>query len=234
MFTIAVSMLLPPSGSAGGGSSIAAAPQLPLNVQVTGGAKQDCRNFPYAGTEYWRVKLTPGAALVLDYGSVNGQGVNIRVYRPDVTDYTIAHADTSAADSTTAKDELRFRANVAGSWLVVVWGGCNAEYGYQLIARVQTKTTVRLSGPRRIRPGGQGTLRGQVVGATGGEVSLQSRTHGHWRTFSSASISSDGTFSWQGTFSGHCGNTWANRAVFAGDQYYPAGASRIVTTRATC
>lgn len=227
-------LVAPTALSAGGSPTIASAQPVPLNARVTGGAKMGCDVWPYSGTEYWRVHLTGGAALVVDYGSLNGEGVQILIYRPDITDYTIGKADSSASGSTAGKDELRFRANVPGDWLIMLRGGCNQEYGYEMTVRVELKTVVRLAAPTRIRPKGTGTLRGRVLGVTSGTVSLQWFGNRRWHTFTTTSIASDGTFSYRATFNGKCGARWTNRAVYAGDEQHPAGISKPALTRANC
>lgn len=233
--TVALALLvIAATAFANGSPTIASAQPLPLGQQVTGGAKMGCENWPYAGTEYWRVPMTGGAVLVLDYSSLNGATVNVRVFRPEVTDYTVGKESSSTSTSSSGRDQLRFRANVPGNWIVMLAGGCESEYGYELTARVERKTTVQLRGPARVRPRGTGVLRGRVVGVSDGTVSLQWYGNRRWRTFGTAYIQDDGTFSMRTTYNGKCGGVWTNRAVFSGDSEHAAGVSNKVISRASC
>ena len=220
-----------------GGNSIANAPTLTVNHQVSGGGTMnDCWDRTNSGAEFWRIPLVAGTVLVVDYGSVNGQEVEVNILHPNETDYTLDQGNSVANGGTGGKDELRFRPNINGSWILVVSGSCEGDYGYQLSVSVQSHTQVTLRGPNAIRPNATGTLRGVVSGVDEGQVTLQDRSGGSWHTYSTTDINTGGVFTWQGTFTGRCRprSTWTERAIFAGDDTHPAGISNTVVVRAAC
>ena len=80
---------------ANGGSSIASAPDMPIGQQVASGY-----THPQYG-EFWRVNLSAGDELVIDYGVPAGSGsLDLYVYSPGVTDYTLSDAEPAVSDET--------------------------------------------------------------------------------------------------------------------------------------
>src|SRR5437588_11339367 len=69
-----------------GGSDVASAPEIPLGQQVDGGG-----TAPASGGyhEFWRVTLKRADHLRLEYGTTNRGAVQISLYAPAVTDYTL-------------------------------------------------------------------------------------------------------------------------------------------------
>jgi hypothetical protein len=169
--------VLAPSALAGGGVSIAAAPELPLSQQiVSGGTSDSSGNY----REWWKVTLGASDKLVVDYGftlpspGCCGPGVVVQVYKPDVTDYTIGNSDPVIEQGTHTKNELVFVAPSAGRWLLLVRDMCCADgqqdIGYELTANVQTWTATAVTAPPLVASGKTERLRGQVKNATTGNV----------------------------------------------------------------
>jgi hypothetical protein len=218
----------------GGGKSVASAPALNPGHRVTGGGQMvDSAGKPNSGAEYWRVAIPAGGVFIADYGSLNGRYVNIRLYRPSETDFTISNASYLTADGTDGRDEMRYRAGISGSYIFQIYGDCyQCDYGYELTSHILAKSTVTLTGPKAIVANRQGTVRGRVYGATGGYVSIQQRLGGGWRQITTTSLGPSGGFKAQIQFPGSCRRgSWSTRAVYAGDREHPAGTSNVLITR---
>jgi hypothetical protein len=138
-----------------GGGAISTAPTLAIGTTVTGGAdlSDNCCDSWYqhentAGTQYWRVPLTFGDHLIIDYGVVTGDNVTLCMLSPDVTDYTLPDADCVAGDQTETKHEFTFTASKTGAWILVVgdYHCCSdTTWGYQLTAYVHRPLLVKLT-----------------------------------------------------------------------------------------
>src|SRR5579862_8586104 len=130
-----VSVLLPVALGAGGGQSIAAAPTLPVGVTV-GHAEvlSSCSGYG----EFWRIKLSRGDQLRLDYGSKSGQPVQIALYTPTTTDANIDNASPLDEASTTYKDEVVYKATASGRYVVLLHTiyACQKSIYYYLTAHV--------------------------------------------------------------------------------------------------
>jgi hypothetical protein len=184
----------------GGGDSIAAAPNLPLGVNVKNVTQRP---------EYWRVEMGLADELVVDVGSTNSKfSAEVCVLDPDLNDYSVDGAPCQAAAATNTRRQLRFRAPASGSWIVVVWGctGCTVfrlitSYGaYEFTASVRRYTGASLLGPSRVKAGGRITLRGAVQGASGGLLEIVRRaTGGQWVPLGKTRLKADGTFEYATT-----------------------------------
>jgi hypothetical protein len=220
-----------------GAGSIASASALPVGHTVSGGGTMsDSWYRPNSGAEFWRVAVPAGGVFVADIESTNGEYVKAYVLRPTVTDFTLDNAQSIADDGTSGKTEMRFRAAVSGNYILVLFGDncCDSDFGYQLTSNVETRTAVSVRGPAKVRRGGYITVSGHVDGLTEGNVSLQYKNGGSWRTYATAYLGSSGGFTYKQAFNGRCNDLVSVRAIYGGDDAHPSGTSNTVNTRLVC
>ena len=219
-----------PAAGAAGGDSIAAAPDLPLGVQV-----KNVNRRP----EYWRVVLGLADELVVDIGSTNSKySAEVCVLDPGVNDYSADEAPCRAAASTNTRRQMRFRSPALGRWIVVVWGcaGCTvfrplgASYAaYEFTAYARRYTGITLLGPSRARAGGRITLRGTVQGAGGGLLEIVRRAPGRqWVPLGTTRLEADGSFVYVTTL--HRRGVMRIGAVYGGDDRHRPSRDTITIT----
>jgi hypothetical protein len=143
------------STQAAAGTSIASAPQLPVDTTVVGGA--------VGTTEFWRVPLAAGDKLTIDYLQLNDGHVDLYVYKPDVTDFTLGSTSSVASAETYGQSKFTWTATGQGSWILKVY----SSHGYQLTAHVQHVIVTKLS-PASGRRGAVVTITGRNFGAKRG------------------------------------------------------------------
>ena len=160
ILSVAGGVLAPAARATSGAATIAAAPQLPIGATFVGGA--------VAHDEYWRVTLAAGDTLTIDYQPTNGGEVDLDIYKPSVTDYTIGNASEVAGAWTTGKDEFTWTATGQGSWILKVY----SYDGYQLTAHVQHVFATRLT-PALGRRGAIVTINGRGFGGKRGKSSIK-------------------------------------------------------------
>lgn len=135
------STMLPLSAKAGGGTSIASAPQLPLGTQVAGGTGGHNEWRP--PDEFWRVELQAGDQLAVEFEGGPGQ-VSLCLLAPSVTDYTLesSRCTEEVWSGVNDKGQLAYTAPSDGQWTlrVAVNWCCGDPYNYGLTARVSSKT----------------------------------------------------------------------------------------------
>jgi hypothetical protein len=220
--------------SLNGGNSIASAVHLKSGQQASGGGRMGGCELTSGGAEFYKITIPAGSVLTIDFASVDANGVYVDILRPAETDFTLANAGSVAHGYTEGKQELSFRANVTGDWIMAVSGNCGSDFGYTLQVRLQGRTSVTLRGPKKVRPNHSAKLSGIVAGATSGYVTLENRNGGGWQQFSQPEIHSGGGYSDTVTFNGHCGERWTIRAVYSGDSGHPAGISNSIEVHASC
>jgi hypothetical protein len=218
--------------SANGGNTIAGAPQVPLGQHVVAGK---------TGYDFWRVQLNPGDFLTIDFGAVGDNGVSVCLFKPNVTDYTRVQSDCTAYGHANAngKNEFRFKATLAGSWIIAFysdgcgqsWDQCPYDVAYEMTTTVRVYTHLSLTAPRSVRAGGFGTLKGQLEGAANGNVQLQAHYRGRWQRFATVRAGASGSFAYRTRFR-HRGTVFA-RAFFAGDSAHLACKSKTVAVHVT-
>jgi hypothetical protein len=215
--------------SANGGDTIAGAPEVPLGQHVVAGK---------TGYDFWRVRLSPGDRLTVDFGSLNGNYVGLCLYRPSVTDYTRTDSQCAGYSETAGKRELVFKATLTGAWTLEFFSGCgpnsnqcDQDVAYEMTTTVRVYTHLSLSAPTAVRAGGSATLRGQLEGAAGGNVQLQTRLHGRWAHLATVRASANGSFAYRAKF--RYRGTYPERAFYAGDSGHLACKSKTVTVHVT-
>ena len=127
-------LVLPAALGGGGGTTIASAPTLPLGLRVGHAYKlAGCSGYG----EIWRISLARGDHLRLDYGSKNGQPVQVLVLAPSVTDET-ADLGVLAEAWTSYRDDLVFDATKAGRYSIVLrtFYACETSLWYVVTAHV--------------------------------------------------------------------------------------------------
>jgi hypothetical protein len=148
------------SPQAAAGTSIASAPQLPVDATIVGGA--------VATTEFWRVPLAAGDRLTIDYQQLNDGHVDLYVYKPDVTDFTLGSASYVASAETYSQSKFTWTATGQGSWILKVY----SSEGYQLTAHVQHVIVTKVA-PASGRRGAVVTITGRNFGAKRGTSYVQ-------------------------------------------------------------
>jgi hypothetical protein len=228
---------------AGGGDSIASAPDVPLGASQV--ASRD-------GIDYWRVNLNTGDLLVVDLGSVDGDRVGLCLWRPEVTNYTSATTQCKAYVFTAGKTELTFKAGPSGKWSLAFldpryecnptypeavgprgsWTNeenriftdevqvdplckLNVSYEFTTYVKAYTAATLRI-GSGVVAANKFVTFAGSVRGSgvTGGKVELQGYVGG-WKTFAVVKVGGNGSFSYKARFREP--GTYKIRARYAGD-----------------
>jgi hypothetical protein len=215
------------SGAAAGGASIAEAVSLPLGTDVTSGAlrTKKLNNLPWAA-EYWRVAMSPGDRLVVDYGATNKLGVGICVLSPDVTDYTEQGASCLDSAITMDKTEMRFTAPVQGAYTLrfaVNACACTDPLSYTFLARVVTPTRIFLHSPKLVRHGAHIRVSGVVTGGAAGNVALRLSGPGNARKISQ--IRSGGRFA--STFTLRLAGRYTLTAIFYGNPSHAQSSSSV-------
>jgi hypothetical protein len=210
-----------------GGRSVSGAPALSIGTAVTGGDQVDelCCDSWYQqagspGLQYWKVLLQFGDHLVIDYGVVSGDNVNLCMLAPTVTDFTLTDSRCTASDSTQSKHEFTFTASTAGTWTLAVgyYHCCGMQsWAYQMTAYVKHPTQAKITAPPLIKHGSRITYSGTVAGASGGVVELQSRSSARpvWKSFGVASLSTTGAFKFQTRVA--TSGTYRVKVVYPGD-----------------
>ena len=135
---VLAALVLPVAFGAGGSQTIAGAPTLPIGVRVG-------HAYTLTGCEWyaeiWRIKLARGDRLRLNYGSKNGQPVQILVLDPSSNDQSGFEAGTGvlAESSTIYRDDLVLGATKAGRYSIVLHTNfpCQTSIWYYLTAHVQ-------------------------------------------------------------------------------------------------
>jgi hypothetical protein len=135
---VLAALALPVALGAGGGQTIASAPTLPIGVRV--GHAYTLKGCEWYG-EIWRIKLARGDRLRLNYGSKNGQPVQILVVDPSITDQSpdAQGSGVLAESSTIYRDDLALVATKAGRYSIVLHTNfpCQPSIWYWLTAHVQ-------------------------------------------------------------------------------------------------
>jgi hypothetical protein len=231
-----------PTAQADGGANIAAAPTITLAEHLSGGAANVdsyaicCSEWQHPdspGVQYWRVDLALGDQLTLDYENVTGEGTGVCMLAPETTDYTVAETDCSHSDGTDAKDQMRFTAPTAGSWILSVyvnWCCQRGPWAYDFVGSVRRRTTLTLSAPTTARAGNKVLLTGRVAPGLAAPVTVQRKLAGRWRTFGTATAAADGAFTLKARLARPGG--YRLRAVYAGDAQYLPSQSRQVKVKA--
>ncbi len=245
---------------AGGGDSIASAPDVPLGVSQV--ASRD-------GIDYWRVNVNTGDLLIVDFGSVDGDPVALCLWQPAVSDYTSATTRCERFIFTTRKAELTFRPGPSGKWIlafldstrdwdcvsarigpsswfpsenelyspaswltVEVDPKCRGNVSYEFAAYVKRYTSTTLRGSAIVRSNSVVTLRGRVEGVSGGQVQIQFYYRGAWQTDARVVAGAGGAFVYRFR-AGRLqrGYFYNVRAVYPGDSEHLASESTSIKIR---
>jgi hypothetical protein len=233
-----VSLVYLTGALAGGGNYISNAPDLPIGTQVVSGCLWANRNqnWDYCA-EFWRVNLSSGDLLVIDYGTTNGYRVGLCLLSPGITDYTYSEAGCNdlggSDDYTDTKHEKQFIASVSGKWTLVVKGlTFGGDLAYEFTARVRHFTSTTMSAPLSARRGTRVWLRGTVSGASAGTVQIQDRTSAKTKALGSTKIQANGSYAYRVRL-GTMKKTYRYRAIYYGDSSHRSSLSKIVKIRAT-
>lgn len=169
-----------------GGSTIASAPDLPLDQIVVGGGTltippQQRSLGTWFYQEFYRLNLTAGDQLTIDWETTNGRCGSMAMFDPSVTDYTVPDEDPASfggaatTDQTCKRSQLRLSAPSAGPWTLYLYDDClscypeNAQLAYSLTAHIRHLTRLGLRAfPTKIRAGRTVTIRGTSFGLTAG------------------------------------------------------------------
>src|SRR4051794_11821631 len=97
---------------AGGAPTIAAAPLIPVGQEQVN---------TVTSIDYWRVKLAQADRLTLAFApQKNFSWVEVCVYRPDVTDDTVATRPCYASERGVSGESFTVTARPPGTWIVAV------------------------------------------------------------------------------------------------------------------
>jgi hypothetical protein len=127
---------LPAALAAGGAQTIAAAPTLPVGVRV-GHAHTLAGCTGYG--EVWRLPLVRGDHLTLDYGSKDGNGVQVLVFDPSATDNSSSQSELLDTAWTQYKDDITYDAKKTGRFTIVMrtYFPCQKTLYYYMTAHVR-------------------------------------------------------------------------------------------------
>jgi hypothetical protein len=186
---------------AGGGDSIATAPEAPLGRELTGD-----RELGTSSVDYWRVTLARGDVLAVDFRKTSPDLPNtlfLGIFDPFVSDFGVGEDVPPAVErGTTTKTRATLRAPAAGRWTLAFYNGCftciEMPLRYAFVARVRRVTRVILNAPRHARSGEVLIFRGRVIGRdlAGARVVLQERRDRTWVTIARRQIGTQGSFSY--------------------------------------
>jgi hypothetical protein len=201
---------------ANGGSSIASAPDVPIDQQVTSGWTNQKIGADYG--EYWRVNLKAHDRLVIDYAVQQDSCgyLYVWLYAPTVTDASIHQGHTWISRGHAGADgegEFAWVANFGGRW-ALEFQGCQTM-SFQFAAHVQQFTHTTLSVPRVVAARHRLQIRGTVTGVSAGRVTISVTSAKDWERQAEANISKRGTFSWS-TRVGAAGS-YKVKAAYSGD-----------------
>ena len=216
---------------ANGGNSIATAPDMPINQQVTSGWTNQKIGADYG--EYWRVSLEAHDRLVIDYGiQQNSCGyLYVWLYVPWVTDASIHQGHTWTSRGNVGADgegEFAWVAYFGGRWVVEFQGCQTMSYGF--VAHVQQFTHTTLTVPRVVAVGRRLQIRGSVTGVSAGRVTVSVASAKGWKRQAVVRISKSGTFSWS-TRVGAAGG-YKVEAAYSGDDAHRSSQA-VATVHAT-
>jgi hypothetical protein len=165
-----------PAAAAGGGDTIADAPDLPLGHQIASNWNQSQRTENGRYGVFWRVQLNAGDQLIIDWALTKsacpGANQGILVYSPSVTDGTVARASAAADHSTEGvrRHEFVWVAPSTGRWPLFFYG-CNHTV-YTVGAWVQRFTRTRVSAPSFVAHSRAFKATGTVSGTSSGNVAV--------------------------------------------------------------
>jgi len=216
---------------ANGGNSIATAPDMPTNQQVTSGWTNQKIGADYG--EYWRVNLKAHDRLVIDYAIQQDSCgyLYVWLYAPSVTDASIhqGHAWVSRGHaSADGEGEFTWVAYFGGRWALEFQGCQTMSYGF--VVHVQQFTHTTLSVPRVVAAGQRLQIRGTVTNVTAGRVTVSVTFAKDWKRQAVVSISNSGTFSWS-TRVGAAGR-YKVEAAYSGDDAHRSSQA-VATVLAT-
>jgi len=233
-------LLVGSSALAGGGTSIADAPQLPTWGDVVSGTTniEAAHVCGVAGdaTEFYRVSLKARDVLTVSWWpTLPDEDVSVGLLPPSVTDDTLDQANC-VLPQWTATDSFGFRAPYAGSWIVAIRAATTLGYGLE--ARLHKYTHATLTGPRVATRRSLVTLRGVIHGftnargvSTNGVARMLIWTHSKWKTLGGVLLGPSGKFEY----------FWRPRRVgvarvrimySGGYQYLPTWATRSIRVTA--
>jgi len=139
-FGALAALALPVALGAGGAQTIAAAPTLPIGVRVGHAYTLKACEW-YA--EIWSIKLVRGDRLLVNYGSKDGNPVQILVLDSSVTNpanyQSGGETGVLAQASTTYKDDLAFKPTKSGRYPILVHTvfPCQKTLYYTMTAHVR-------------------------------------------------------------------------------------------------
>lgn len=207
----------------GGGTSIATAPTIPLGQHIVDGSSQADGNGHVR--LFWRVPLAPSDQLRIDYGPTNGNGVELDLFAPPVTDYTFRDTNPLASDSTGTKREMKFVAPSAGRYTLEVT--TYYQLAYEMTAYVRHHTTTSLTVPKLVSAYASLPIRGAVSGATDARLLLRVAGPRGFKRKAVRPINGSGAFSWA-TKIGSSGRYRVRAIYYGDDDHLASSASRTV------
>jgi hypothetical protein len=213
---------------ANGGASIASAPALPIGSSVASGWSSAATGVQ---GEFWRVQMNAGDKLTLDLTATEEtcNTIEIGIYNPSVTDYTLSSSSTTSEIDINAQGQGEFVAPSGGDWTLFFHNPANwcGTASYDFTATVKHRTVARLAGPTDIRVDRRLTLVGMIRGLSNGFVKIQLQLRKHWSTVATVSVRSGGSFRW--STRPHSSGRRRYRVVFAGDgSHLPCSAAYTV------
>ncbi len=222
----AVGFAIAAAALAGGGSTIANAPDLPIGTKVTGAQ-------PYAGNlsiprEYWGITVSARDMLVIAYGSDNEYIASVCLYPPSTTDATEKGTDCATYNETVPTQAITYTVPSAGRWILKVARLGYSDLAYHLTVEVKHATRASLSGPASVRARHVVALRGAIAGLSAGKVKIQLRGKAGWTTLAQVAVKADGSFRY--TFRAGAAGLLRLRAIFAGDATHLA-ANALLSVR---
>jgi hypothetical protein len=218
--------------SGNGGATIATAPSLPLAQKHASGWVESSSPDNVSFGEFWRVQLNAGDHLIINATvteSCGGPGgsLDVDVYAPSVTDYTIGHTDSVKSGEFDPNGQFVFVAPSTGDWTIFFNRGCGS-LAYDFTAFAKAPTHAVLTGPARVPAHRTVTLTGRISGISSGTVAIQVQVGRHWRTLGKVPVRPSGRFK----FAARVGERhhYLYRAVYSGDTTHVASRAMFTVT----
>ncbi|MGE3138118.1 MAG: hypothetical protein AB7I08_08720 [Thermoleophilia bacterium] len=130
---IAAAAAVPSTASGEGGTSIAAAPPLPVGQQTFGAIER---------LDFYKASLNAGDTLTVDFASIDGNYVQICMLKPEITDFTLAESECwTVSNWTETASQFRWTVPAPGAWTFLIANGLCIDDGGDYVTNPCSRKT---------------------------------------------------------------------------------------------